>query len=247
MDVNLKDKVIVITGGARGLGKAVVERLIRESAKVVVLYNHSNQEAVEMYEHYKKQGYDIVIEHCDVSNPNSVEECYKNICQKVDKIDALINNAGICEDNLMMLMKYQDWKSVIECNLNGVFLCSKTFAKKMIHQGYGKIVNIASLKGQEGCYGQTNYSASKAGVISLTKSMARELGNNNIAVNAVCPGFIETDLNRKSPNKKKIAQDRSLLSIESCLNDYINFLMLLLSDQIKGVSGQVFNLDARLK
>lgn len=243
MNVSLQDKVIVITGGARGIGKFTTEKLLEEGAKVVVLYNQSEKEAIEIKGKNRER---VIIEKCDVSNYNEVEKCYSRILKQIDRIDVLINNAGIGNDEFLVLMSEENWKKVLECNLNGTFYCCKCFLKIMLYQGYGKIINIASLKGQEGSPQQSNYSASKAGIIALTRSLAKEVGGNNISVNAICPGFIETDLNRNYPVKKRKAIEKSVLKIDYCLRDYINFLIFLLSDEINGISGQVFNLDSRI-
>ncbi len=131
-------------------------------------------------------------------------------------------------------------------NLTGVFLCSRAFSKVMVQQKEGKIINIASLKGQEGCAEQVNYSASKAGVIGLTKALAKELGKFNISVNAVCSGFIVTDLNKHYTNKIKIAQKRSLLQIDNMTNNIVDFILYMSSNRFDNISGRIFNLDSRL-
>lgn len=143
-------------------------------------------------------------------------------------------------------MPEEQWRKVLDVNLTGTYLCSRAFSKAMVQQKNGKIINIASLKGEEGCEGQVNYSASKAGLFGFTKALAKELGKFNISVNAVCPGFIVTDLNRHDEKKKKIAEGRSLLSISDSLTTLTDYLIYMSSDNFVGVSGRIFNLDSRI-
>ena len=158
----------------------------------------------------------------------------------------MINNAGKNDDDFVLFLSEERWDNVIDTNLKGTFLCSKYFGKKMIQDKRGKIINIASLKGQLGSEGQTNYAASKAGIIALTKSMAKEMGKMNVSVNAICPGYIKTDLNRTNSYKCKIAEEMSALKIEFGLEDFVNFVVFIASDYVQGISGQVFNIDSRI-
>lgn len=246
MNINIADKVVVITGASRGIGKELVMLFAEENAKVVINYHNSENEALELFSLVSNYNHNCTLIKADITNNNDVSELYHKTIQKYGRVDVLINNAGICDDNRIQLMSERQWHNVIETNLTGSFLCSRAFSKIMIKQKSGKIINIASLKGQEGCVGQVNYSASKAGLIGLTKSLAKELGVFNIAVNTVCPGFIVTDLNRHNKSKKMIAENRSLLNYNYTLKDLLHFILLLSSDRIQGISSQCFNLDSRV-
>lgn len=246
MFVDVSNKVIVITGASKGIGSELAKKFAKENAKVVVNYYHSEDKAQNIFDDISKYNSNCFLIKADVTNPSDVSNMYHEVVSKFGYVDVLINNAGICDDNLIQMMPFEQWKNVIDVNLTGTFLCCREFSKIMIKQKSGKILNIGSLKGQEGNAGQVNYATSKAGIIALTKSLAKELGQYNIAVNTICPGFIVTDLNRHDENKIKIAQNRSLLSIENSLNDLMNYLIYIVSDKFIGVSGRVFNLDSRI-
>lgn len=246
MEIDLKDKVIVITGSSKGIGKEIAYRFALEGAKVVVNYNNSEEEALSLYNTIKAFNPNCMVVKADVTKKEEVQFLCSEVIKQFNRIDILINNAGICSDNLITFLSEEQWHSVIDTNLNSVFLCSKVFSKEMIKKQQGKIINIASFKGQVGFEGQTNYSASKAGVIGFTKALAKELSHFGIHVNAVCPGYIETDLNKENQQKKVVANQLSSHGIENNLNSLISFLVLLSSDHMNGVSGQVFNIDSRL-
>lgn len=246
MIVDISGKVVVITGTSKGIGSKLVKSFAKENAKVVINYYHSEKQARELFNEVSSYTHYCILVKADVTNPNNVSLLYHETIKAFGRVDVLINNAGICDDNLIQMMPLEQWQKVIEVNLTGAFLCCREFSKIMIKQRSGKIINIASLKGQEGCVGQVNYSASKAGLIGLTKSLAKELGQYNIAVNAVCPGFIITDLNRNDHKKKEIAEHKSLLSINFALDDVVNFIIYISSNLFLGISGREFNLDSRL-
>jgi 3-oxoacyl-[acyl-carrier protein] reductase len=168
------------------------------------------------------------------------------VWDEYDGIDVLINNAGILRDNFGSVMKHEEWQEVIDVNLTGVYTTCKYVSRRMITARRGQIINIASYKGVIGCRGQVNYCASKAGVIALTKSLARELGAFGIAVNAVCPGFIPSGLNGGSEEKIQRAREQSVLPIENNLRDVATFVGFLCTGGMKGVSGQVFHVDSRI-
>lgn len=247
MNVDLKDKVIVITGASRGIGRKLALRLSKENAKVVINYNSSERAAMKLIKEIDKYNTECIALKADVTQPQEVKRICRIINEKYGKVDILINNAGICSDNLLQMMTVSQWQKIIDTNLFGTFICCREFSKFMIRQNKGKIINIASLKGQIGCEGQVNYSASKGGIISMTKSLAKEMGKYNISVNALCPGFIVTDLNRH--NKEKIEKAKRITAMKNnpnAMKDLENFIIFASSDLFSGVSGQVFNLDSRI-
>lgn len=247
MLVEITDKVVLITGSSRGIGNRLAERFAEEKAHVVINYNKSYEKACELYNKItSKESKKCLIIKADVTKTAEVDYLSECIINNFGRIDILINNAGINADNNIEDMTEKEWKNVIDINLTGTFLMSKSVAKYMILQKKGKIINITSLKGQEGSKNQTNYCASKAGIIGLTKSMAKDLGKYNISVNAICPGFIITDLNRNNKSKADRAKESSVLSIEHTLDDLLNFIIYLSSDKVNGVSGRIFNLDSRI-
>ncbi|MCI8962302.1 MAG: SDR family NAD(P)-dependent oxidoreductase [Eubacterium sp.] len=246
MNICLEKKVIVITGSSRGLGKELVIHFAKEGANVVINYCKQKECALELYAKVREINSNCLVVQADVTKEKDVQELYKKVIGKYNKIDVLINNAGKCSDNYIPFMDFNQWNDVITTNLNSIYWCCRAFTKKMIACGGGKIINIASLKGQLGSEGQCNYSASKAGVIGLTKSLAKELGYFGISVNAVCPGFVVTDLNRENSDKAEIAEKMSVLKNNRSLEDLLAFLTILSSDSLAGISGQVFNLDSRI-
>lgn len=246
MEIDLKNKVIVITGGTKGLGKAIVTQLANSGAKLVINYKSDVANAERFLKEICRVNQNCILVKADVTQEKQVRELYKKALERFEKVDILINNAGSCDDSYIQFMKYDQWDRVIKNNLYTVFLCSRIFSKALIKSGNGKIINIASIKGQVGSEGQCNYSASKAGVIGVTKALAKELGPHNICVNAVCPGFVVTDLNRGNSNKVSYAMQMSVVTQEFAVQDLVNFITFFCSDLIKGVSGRVFNLDSRI-
>ena len=246
MNIDVSGKVVVITGASKGIGAALALAFAKEQAYVVMNYYHSEKEAIELFDKIRKENKNCLLVKGDITNPKDVSNLYKKTIGRYGKVDVLINNAGICDDNLVQMMTLKQWNRVIETNLTGTFLCSREFSKAMIRQKYGKIINIASLKGQEGCVGQANYSASKAGVIALTKTLAKELGKYNISVNAVCPGFIITDLNKNNIKKANASKSKSVLPINNLLFSLKDFIVFISSDKVKEISGRIFNFDSRV-
>lgn len=246
MNINLKDKVVVITGASRGIGRAMALRYSAEGASVVINYNKSYDKALELYKKIIKYNSKCIMVKADITNQVETRKLYNQTIKMFGRVDIIVNNAGICSDNPILKMKKKQWDSVIDVNLTGTFVISKIFSENMIKNRSGKIINIASFKGQTGAEEQGNYSASKAGVIGLTKALAKELGRYNISVNAVCPGFIETDLNRLYKKKIDVAKKLSLLDINLNLSDLINFILYMSSDNFNSVTGQVFNIDSRI-
>lgn len=243
---DVSNKVVVITGSSRGLGRSMAIAFAREGAKVVINFLENHEKAHELLEYIKSFNNECILVCADVTKERDVKRLYETTISRFGKVDVLINNVGINSDNYLAFMQLEQWNNVINTNLNSVYLCSRFFSMEMIRRKSGKIINVASLKGQLGSEGQCNYSASKAGVIAFTKSLAKELGDFNISVNAVCPGFIITDLNKNNLNKKKIAEEMSVLETGNSLKDLENFIIFLASDCINGVSGQTFNVDSRI-
>lgn len=190
----LQDQVALVTGASRGIGRAIAFALAQEGAKVVVNYSSSATAAESVVAEIQQQGGEALALQADVSQTEQVDQLVEKIQEKWDKIDILVNNAGITKDNLLIRMKLEDWQAVLALNLTGVFLCTRAVGKLMLKQRRGRIINIASVSGQMGNPGQANYSAAKAGVIGLTKTLAKEFASRGITVNAVAPGFIETDM-----------------------------------------------------
>lgn len=242
-----EDKVIMITGSSKGLGKEVALQLAKLGADVAVNYCHDESKAKETLGEIRQYNRRCLLCRADVSDEEQVHAMYRKVLREYGKIDVLINNAGKNDDDYVHFLSEERWNGVMQTNLNGTFLCSKYFSKNMIHNRNGKIINIASLKGQLGSEGQSNYAASKAAVIALTKSMAKEMGQHNISVNAICPGYIATDLNRGNTNKYHIAKDMSTMQIAFGMKDFVHFVAFLASDLVNGISGQIFNIDSRIK
>jgi 3-oxoacyl-[acyl-carrier protein] reductase len=191
---NLAGKVAIVTGASRGIGKAIALALAKEGAKIVINYASSATAAEALVKEIQDRRGEAIAISADVSKPEQVDILIKSAMDKWCRVDILVNNAGITKDTLLLRMKLEDWQSVIDLNLTGVFLCTQKVAKIMLKQKSGRIINIASVAGQMGNPGQANYSAAKAGVIGFTKTIAKELASRSITVNAVAPGFITTDM-----------------------------------------------------
>jgi 3-oxoacyl-[acyl-carrier protein] reductase len=238
----LTDKVAIITGASRGIGKATAIALASEGAKIVVNYASNSQAADNVVKEIIEAGGDAIAIGADVSQQEAVEAMFKETTNKWGRVDILVNNAGITRDTLLLRMKLEDWQQVINLNLTGVFLCCKAASKIMLKQKSGRIINISSVAGQMGNAGQANYSAAKAGVIGLTKTLAKEFASRNVTVNAVAPGFIETDMTHG-------LQAEEILKLIP-LNRYgkpeeiAGMIRFLAADNASNyITGQVFNVD----
>ncbi|BAY82981.1 3-ketoacyl-(acyl-carrier-protein) reductase [Calothrix parasitica NIES-267] len=191
---SLREQVAVVTGASRGIGRAIAQEFAKLGATVVVNYASSSKAAEELVSEITAAGGNAIALQADVSKEEQVDGLVKTVLEKFNKIDILVNNAGITRDTLLLRMKPEDWQAVINLNLTGVYLCTRAVSKGMLKKRSGRIINIASVAGQMGNPGQANYSAAKAGVIGLTKTLAREFASRGITVNAVSPGFIDTDM-----------------------------------------------------
>lgn len=242
--IDLNGKVALITGGSRGIGKAIAIKLASYKANIVINYTSNKEHALKVKEEIESYGVKSIVIKCDVSKSDEVNNMIEEVVKEFGQIDILVNNAGITRDGLLMRMKEEDFDSVIDINLKGVFNCTKSATKYMMKKRYGKIINISSVVGLIGNAGQANYCASKAGVIGLTKSSARELASRNINVNAIAPGFIDTDMtsvlneNLKETMLKNIPQNRS-----GSPEDVANLVLFLASDMSSYITGQIINVD----
>lgn len=190
----LQDRVAVVTGASRGIGRAVALALAAEGANVVLNYASSSEAAEQVLAEITQNGGSGIALQADVSQADQVEPLFQKAMEKWGRVDVLVNNAGITRDTLLLRMSLEDWQAVVNLNLTGVFLCTRSASKVMLKQRSGRIINIASVAGLMGNPGQANYSAAKAGVIGFTKTVAKELASRSITVNAIAPGFISTDM-----------------------------------------------------
>ncbi|MBY7024572.1 MULTISPECIES: 3-oxoacyl-[acyl-carrier-protein] reductase [Clostridium] len=240
----LKGKCAIITGAARGIGKAIALKLASLGANIVLNYRSSEEEAKIVASEIEKMGVEVLTVKGDISKLEDVENIISEAKNKFGIIDIIVNNAGITKDTLILRMKEKDFDDVIDVNLKGVFNCLKSITPVMVKQRHGKIINISSVVGVAGNAGQVNYSASKAGVIGMTKSLAKELGARGINVNAVAPGFIETDMTSVLGEKVKEEAKKNIpLKRFGTPEDVAGVVAFLASENSNYVTGQVINID----
>ncbi len=204
-DLSLQNRVALVTGASRGIGRAIALALARAGATVAVNYLRASDQAGAVVEEIEKGGGKGLASQADVSDFAAAQELVKDVISQLGGLDILVNNAGIIRDGLIMMMKEEDWDLVLTTNLKSTFNCSKAAVRHMMRKRYGRIIVISSIAGQMGNPGQTNYSASKAGQIGFTKALAREVATRGITVNAVAPGYVDTDINVDMPEEAKAA------------------------------------------
>lgn len=240
----LKDKIALVTGGGKGIGAAIAKEMASQGAMVIINYICSEEAAKKVQSEIRSAGGKADIFRCDVSDYNSVKAMIGDIIQHHGRLDILVNNAGIVKDGLLMRMKEKDFDEVIDINLKGTFNCIQNVARQMLKQRYGRIINMSSVVGICGNAGQANYAASKAGIIGLTKASAKELGSREITVNAIAPGFIQTDMT-EGLNQELKAKMLSAISLGSfgTVKDIAHAACFLASDQARYITGQVLGVD----
>ena len=237
-------KIAIMTGSGKGIGKEIALELAKGGAKCVINYASSAAGAEQTVNQIKEMGGDAYAYKCDVSDYAEVEKMMADVLEHYGRIDILVNNAGITKDNLMLKMTEEDFEAVIDINLKGAFNCMKAVTKPMMKQRYGRIINITSIVGVIGNAGQVNYSASKAGMIGMTKSAARELASRNITVNAVAPGFIQTDMTDVLSDavKEQLLNQIPMKKLGQT-SDIANAVCFLADEKASYITGQVLNVN----
>ena len=240
--VSLQDRVILVTGGSRGIGRAIVETLVQAGAVVAFTYRGSGEAAQSIAAAYPGRVWPY---QADVTDAARAEAIVDELVKKHGRLDGLVNNAGITQDNLLLRLTEDQWDAVIQTNLKGPFLYTKAALKPMLRQRSGSIVNISSIVGLTGNPGQTNYAAAKAGLIAFTKSLAKEVGSRNIRVNAIAPGFIQTDMTTHLP--AEAWKNRIALGRLGQPTEIATICAFLLSDLASYITGEVIVADGGLQ
>ena len=240
----LEGRTALVTGASRGIGRAVAEAFAREGALVAVNYCGSREKAQETKERIEELGGRAWLFQCDVGKAQETEQMVKAVIAKLGRLDILVNNAGVTRDNLILRMKEEEYDQVMDTNLKGAFLTIRSAARQMVKQRYGRIINLSSVSGRLGNAGQSNYSASKAGVIGLTKAAARELASRGITVNAIAPGYIATDMTAALPEKTREAITAQIpLGRVGNPEEVAAAAVFLASDLAAYITGQVLSVD----
>ncbi|HEU5103258.1 MAG TPA: 3-oxoacyl-[acyl-carrier-protein] reductase [Roseiflexaceae bacterium] len=244
MQLSLKDKVAIVTGGSRGIGRAVATSLAAAGATVVVNYKGNAAAADEVVHDIGAEDGQALAIQADISKSEEVERMFKTVLERYGRLDILVNNAGITRDTLLLRMKEDDFDAVIDTNLRGVFLCTKAALRPMTKARGGRIINITSVVGLIGNAGQSNYAAAKAGIIGFTKSTAREIASRGITVNAVAPGYIETELTGQLSEQIRAAILENIpLARLGAPQDVANLVCFLASDAAAYITGQTITVD----
>ena len=239
-------KTALVTGGSRGIGKAIAQKLA-ETSNVAVGYSNSKKQAVEVVNSIQASGGNAIAVQIDVTDNQSVEKCFELVEKELSSVEILVNNAGITKDNIFPRLKQDDWDSVIDTNLTGSFRVSQRAIKGMMKNKWGRIVFISSVAGISGNTGQSNYAASKAGMIGLAKTISKELGSRNITSNVIAPGYIDTDMTSflNDEQKEDIIGQLSIKRVGKP-EDIANMVSFLCSDESEYITGQVFPVDGGL-
>ena len=239
-------KTALVTGGSRGIGKAIAQKLA-ETSNVAIGYSNSKEQAVEVVNSIQANGGNAIAVQIDVTDNESVEKCFELIEKELSSVEILVNNAGITKDNIFPRLKQDDWDSVIDTNLTGSFRASQRAIKGMMKNKWGRIVFISSVAGISGNMGQSNYAASKAGMIGLAKTISKELGSRNITSNVIAPGYIDTDMTSflNDEQKEDIIGQLSIKRVGKP-EDIANMVSFLCSDESEYITGQVFPVDGGL-
>jgi 3-oxoacyl-[acyl-carrier protein] reductase len=244
MQITLTDRVAIVTGGSRGIGRAISTALAAAGATVVVNYRGNAAAADETIAAITASGGKAIAIQADVANGDDVKRLFSEVNSAYGRLDILVNNAGITRDTLMMRMKDDDWDAVLDTNLKSQFLTTRAAISTMVRARYGRIINITSVVGLMGNAGQANYAAAKAGIIGFTKSVAREIGSRSITVNAVAPGFIDTELTAVLNDDMREALKKQIpLGRLGSPEDVAGVVTFLASDQAAYITGQTFNCD----
>lgn len=242
--MNFKDQTAIVTGGSRGIGRATCLELARGGANVVLCFAGNETAAQETVSACQALGANALAVRCDVADGLEVKALMDTAVKTFGRIDILVNNAGITRDGLLMMMQEEDFDAVIAANLKGTFLCMKAAARQMVKQRYGRIVNLSSVVGLRGNAGQVNYAASKAGVVGMTKSLAKELASRDVTVNAVAPGFIETDMTAAMPDAARTAAQSAIpMARLGAPEDVAQAIAFLASREAGYITGQVLAVD----
>ncbi|MBY0526304.1 MAG: 3-oxoacyl-[acyl-carrier-protein] reductase [Gemmataceae bacterium] len=245
--MRLKDQVAIVTGGSRGIGRAIVKALAAEGAKVAFVYKGSEAAAESLVKEAGLPGVTVMALQCDVTDPTQVQACVEKVEKEFGRLDILVNNAGVIRDDLLVRMEHDAWNTVIQTNLGGTFNFCKAMAYTLMKQRRGRIINISSVAAEHVNQGQTNYAASKGAINSLTRALAVELASRGVTVNAVAPGFIETDMSEAVRNKagdiiKKLIPMRRIGQPD----DIAKVVVFLASDAAAYMTGQVLTVDGGL-
>lgn len=237
-------RTAIVTGGSRGIGRAVCVALAKQGVQVVVNYCHGEQAANETVALCEQAGVKAIAVQADVSMAEGVKKLFEEAVSAFGRVDILVNNAGITRDNLILRLSEEDFDKVLDTNLKSAFLCCKEAARRMVRQRYGRIINLSSVVALRGNAGQTNYAASKAGLIGLTKSLARELASRNVTVNAVAPGFIMTDMTAALPEAVQAEMCKGIPAGRAGQpEDVANAVTFLAAEQSSYLTGQVLCVD----
>lgn len=241
----LQNKVAVVTGGSRGIGKAIAEKFAAEGASVAILYSSNSASADAVVEEIRNAGGTAKAYQCHVENSDEVGKTIDEVVNDLGKIDILINNAGITRDKLLMMMKEEDFDDVISVNLKGAYNTMRKVCPMLARQRWGRVINLSSIAGINGNAGQVNYSASKAGLIGMTKSAAREFAGRGITVNAIAPGFVETDMTEKFVSDENVMK-RIPVGRMGRPDEIASLALFLASDAAAYITGEVIRIDGGL-